>query len=178
MQLHEDQRSEFLEFCRWNVGYEAIRRRLEELGHPVSIASVSSWHRKAFPPGMEAIALREVTADFSGIDAQSLHEFSLGLAAKLLAMVGEEINGKRRLAEFEHGTIYNAIALLKELRQSASVFEDRKFLKDRRAHELNGAYRLAQLITTWAKETPYESAIENMLAGCLQTVEREVNDGS
>lgn len=175
--LSEDDRAEFDRFCSFNPSYSDIQRRLSELGHQVSMSAVQTWYAAHYPRGSEAIAINAMAQQYAGADPYAVLQMSMAVAAKLadtlLGRADEVVN-----TASPENVLHTLSTLLKEQRTCATTLHELKTIRDRRALELAGGYRVIEILRNHARDTAHEAIIQEFCDGAIAQLEQEVNGGS
>jgi hypothetical protein len=176
-ELSEDDRAEFLEFCRFNPTYSDIKARLKELGHDASVSSIQRWYLRSFPVGDEAKKLNALMTPYAGADSLGALQMSLGVSTQLIdsfmQLLGQD--ELEKLKDRPATIAYQLSILLKEMRVTAAAINQQQVIRDRKSLELAGGYRLAELIKSFSESDPNFAVIEALINAALSQLEDEIN---
>jgi hypothetical protein len=172
--LSEDDRAEFDKFCTFNPTYSDIQRRLSELGYPVSMSAIQAWYSVNYPRGEEAVVLNDLAAKYRGADPYAVLQMSMTIAAKLADTLLEKVNEKLDQASPEN-VLHTLSNLLREQRTCATVLHELQTTRDRKALELAGGYRVAEILRTNARNTAQAAIIDELIDAAIAQLEQEVN---
>lgn len=175
--IEEGDAHEFLEWCRFKPSYVDMQKRLQELGHQVSVSSLQRWYSNTFPKGDQAIALNALMSPYAGIDPQDALSMSLGVSTNLLCDLLRSVDASfvQSLSVSKPESLLHALSVLvKEQRVASGKLHELKQIRDRTQLELAGGYRLLEIVRNLAKDTPHESVILEFLDGGILQLESEI----
>ncbi|ABA24681.1 hypothetical protein Ava_D0016 [Trichormus variabilis ATCC 29413] len=165
---------EFDEFCKHNRNTTAIRQLLEDWGYKVSQTAVQNWYRAFFPVGEEAKRFNILTSAFSGVDTGDALQKVLVLNADLIDSVMEVLKLKGGVGAIDPEKLLPVVShLSREVRACAEAVNGQKYIRDRKALEMAGAYRAIQELRLIFADTPFESALVEATKGVLSRLEEE-----
>lgn len=165
----------FDHLCRFNPTYGDIQGRLKELGHIVSHSAVQAWYTSSYPVGEEAKVINALTLAYTGVEPYQALQMSMSICVSLTDSLMQHVDDSR-LASASAGDLMMTIAnLLKEMRTCARVLQDFKVIRDRKALELAGGYRLAEILRHLAEDSPQANNIGDFCDAAIGQLEQEVN---
>jgi hypothetical protein len=172
LKLSSDVGNDFLRLARHNSNAADMQRWLNEqaleagLSDRVSVSSCQNWREANFPPAAQAQLVNALASSYAGTDASAALELALGIAAELLDKLFQQITPEKLEEASVSSLLYQSTLLLKEVRASAGALHLLETIRDRRALELAGAYRMAELLQ--------DSGMADAVAAAIAQVESEV----
>ncbi len=165
---------EFDEFCKHNRNTTAIRQLLEEWGYKVSQSAVQNWYRAFFPVGDEARKFNAIATAFSGVEVEDALQKLLVVNANLIDGLTAALSVREGFSEMKLEQLVVAIPQLsREVRACAEAVNSLKYVRDRKALEIAGAYRAIQELRLIFADTPFEIALAEAAKGVLTRLEEE-----
>lgn len=174
-QMSAEDLAGFDHLCRFNPTYGDIQGRLKELGFTVSHSAVQAWYTASYPVGAEAKIINGLTLAYTGVEPYQALQMSMSIAVKLTDSLMSHCT-ESRLASATAGDLMMTVGnLLKEMRTCARVLQDFKVTRDRKALELAGGYRLAEILRHLAEDSPHANNISDFCDAAITQLEQEVN---
>lgn len=165
---------EFDEFCKYNRNTTAIRLLLEEWGYKVSQSAVQNWYGAFFPVGEEAKKFNAIASAFAGVEISDALQKLLIINANLIDELTNALSIREGVSEMRIEQLVVAIPQLsREVRACAEAVNGLKYIRDRRALEIAGAYRAIQELKLIFTDTPFENALNEAANAVLIRLEEE-----
>jgi len=171
--LTPEEQDYLAQLCREHANATDIFHWLKDIQPGVSYGSLLTWYNREFPAGERARSTNLLVAECRGLNPVDIHAASLAavvqLTDQLMGIVVEEGVG-----ELPPSLLGNLVELLREQRQSAQALGAQQRSQDRKALELAGGYRVAEIATTLARDTPNAEAVKTCIEGAISKLEEEV----
>lgn len=172
LQLSADVGTEFQRVARHNTNAADMQRWLNEqaveanLSDRVSVSSCQNWREANFPPAAQAQIINALAGTYAGTDPAAALELALGVASGLVDLLVNQLTPERLEGASASSLLYQTSLLLKEIRASAGALQSLQYIRDRRALELAGAYRMVELLA--------EAGADEHIRAAIAQVESEV----
>jgi hypothetical protein len=169
---------QFDHFCRFNPGYRDIQQHLQELGFQVSMSAVQAWFTANYPVGPEAKAINALAMTYQGADPLNCLQMSVAATASLTDKLLSQVNERLWIEASPENILHTLASTLKEQRTAAIALHNITTIRDKRALELAGGYRLAEILTRLADDTPNATMMQEFCDAALLQLEHEVKGSS
>jgi hypothetical protein len=168
--LTQEQRSTLEQLIAEHAPATELHRYLSAIG-PVTYDSVLTWYNREYPPGEKALSANRLVGQCRGLSHADAHAAALAAVVTVSARLIESFEALNIESAWRSaGTL---VDVLREQRQCAQALAQAQRLGDRRALELAGGYRVAELALTIARDTVQDSAVQEVIQGALARFEEE-----
>lgn len=172
--MSAEQLRSFDEFCKYNRNTTAIRQLLEEWGYRVSQSAVQNWYGVFYPVGEEAKRFNAIASAFVGVEIGDALQKLMVINANLIDELTNALSVREGVSEMRVEQLVVAIPQLsREVRACAEAVNSLKYVRDRRALEMAGAYRAIQELRLIFTDTPFENALGEAANAVLTRLEEE-----
>lgn len=172
--LSAEDRAELARMCASHANVTDIHRWLSDRVPGIPYRSVLTWYNREYPSGENARFINDqILAGHRGINPFDAHAASLGAVVRLTHLIMAQVD-EAGIDGINASLLHNLVELLREQRQSAQAFVKTQRIKDTKALELAGGYRVVEIANRLAENTPYAGAIHEALKGAIAQLEQEV----
>lgn len=172
--LDADSAADFRALAATRAAYSDLQQFLRERGQDVSLSSCQTWFLANFPVGEEARLINELATNYAGVEPSAVMGIAIGAAVRLVNALTHELTPDRVRNASTESLLHQLGVYIKEARVAAVAAQEWQTLKDRKALELAGGYRVAELARAAARDLPQGQVLEELLAAALTQLEREV----
>lgn len=159
-----DKHANATEIHRWLVA---------EVNPELKYDTVLTWYNREFPVGVQAQTVNQIVAEARGVSCIDAHAAALALIVLLAEEVRKEVQALG-LKDIPPAMLGNLVDLAREQRQSAQALHNTQRLEDRRSLILSGAYRLAEIVANFTRDTDRFEVVKGVIDAGLARLEEEV----
>lgn len=173
--LSPELKAEFEELCAFRPRATEIERWWNRHGYPITYNQAHYWFKKYHPPGAKAIAIAKSVEHYTGLDPRAVAGMAMAASAKVLGEVLTMIDERGSLGaifdEDPKGAIGMLPAILREARSASQQYHQMTAPENLQEATISGAYAMAEELKLVFKDTAFESALTDAIAGGLLKLE-------
>jgi hypothetical protein len=177
-QMSPEDLQQFDHFCRFNPSYRDIQRQLQELGYQVSMSAIQAWYTTNYPVGEEAKAINALAAAYVGADPLNCLQMSVAATVTLTDRLLSQVSERLFVEASPENILHTLASSLKEQRTAAIALHNLTTIRDKKALELAGGYRLAEILQRLADDTPSATMMQEFCEAALSQLEQEVKNST
>lgn len=173
--LTPELKAEFEELCAFRPRVTEIERWWARHGYAITYGQAHYWYKKYYPAGQKAIAIAKSVEHYAGLDPRAVAGMAMAASAKILGDVLTMIDERGSLgAIFDKdpkGAAAMLPAILRETRSASQQYHQMTAPENLQEATISGAYAMAEELKLVFKDTAFESALTDAIAGGLLKLE-------